>query len=214
MEVITLAWTLGFVAVLLLQRSIDRRAWPAWDGLRRGADGRVQALWESCERRRNLIALAVRAAHAEHTQGNAAQAARMLRSSLEALEMLVDDLLKWLQEWSDTARAWLPLAPVEPPRAGALKLPRLRALALTWKLAHGVAITRRERFLLRTFMLAHALRTLLVFWRRTRLPRRTCEPWARAVVLQADLATLAEASVETYDAFLLSQQVEARAKTN
>jgi hypothetical protein len=212
LEVITLAWAIGFASALIAQRSVDSRAWSVWESMQRGPSAIAHGLRESLVRRTSLIGLAVDAVQGEAKQGDDAQATRLFQASVEALQSLVADLVAWLQAWSDTARTLMALAPTVPLSCGQLRLRRLRVLTLAWKLAHAVTITRSERYLLRTFVLAHALRLLLRFWRRTRLPGRASGAWLSAEALKADLGTLSEASVETYDALQTSLRAVPRAR--
>lgn len=212
LELTALAWTIGFAVILVAQRSVDRRAWAAWDRLRDWNGWQVQGLRDSLQRRSSVILLAVRAAETEHAHGDRGRAARMLRASRDALEGLVSDLRDWLHEWSDIARVLLALAPVPDPHVRAFRLQRLRALAFGWRLAHAFALSRRDRLLLRTFVLGQGLRLLSGYWRTRRLPRRTTGPWPCARALELDLATLSEASVETYEAVLLSRRAGAIAE--
>jgi hypothetical protein len=204
LELTALAWMIGFAAILIAQRSIDRRAWATWDRLRNWNRGQVHGLRDSLQRRRSVIALAVRAAETEHAHGDRGRALRMLRASSEALEGLVSDLRTWLREWSDTAQALLALAPVPDPRVGALRLQRLRVLAFGWRVAHAFALSRRDRLILRAFVVGHGLRLLQGFWRATRLPRGATTSWPRARALELDLAALSEASLETYESVLVA----------
>lgn len=212
LEFLTAAWAFGFAWVLVRQRSIDRRAWSTWDGVRGGAS-RVEGLRDSLQRRREMVSLAVEGTRAAHAAGQPARAGRMLQASVEALELLTADLLRWLEQWADRARVLLALAPIEPPSVGELRLLRLSALTVVWRLLHVVVSTRRERFLLRTVMLSRALRMLLRFWQATGLPRHSDGTWERARVLENDLATLSEASLKTYEALLLSHQAAAHPQT-
>jgi hypothetical protein len=212
LEFLTAAWAFAFAWVLVRQRSIDRRAWPTWDSVRYGA-WRVEGLRDSLQRRREVVALAVEGTRAAHAAGQPARAGRMLQASIEALELLTADLLEWLEQWADRARVLLALAPTASPRVGELRLLRLSALTVVWRLLHAVVSTERERFLLRTVVLSRALRTLLRFWRATGLPRRADPTWERARVLENDLAVLSEASVKTYEALLSSHQAATHAQT-
>jgi hypothetical protein len=202
----------GLVLLLWVERGADERSWPAWERLEAALAADAAWLRGSFARRLAVIAAFLEAIEGELADGRRDEAALLLVQSRARVDEHARHARESLREWNEEARALAALVPLPPLAPGRLRLGRLRALALGWHLCHLVAVTSRERYLLRLFVLRRSFMSLARWWRRVRLPRSAPRPWTQGRTLHADLRTLGEACADSYEALLVSRRTAAAAR--
>lgn len=208
LEVMVLVLTLGLCAALAAQRWLDRRSWPVWSGLDALTLRSVLAMRDSLRGRARLVAVTLEGVEQERRAGERREASDLLRLSVQTLERFVCDVSRRLGEWAEAARALAAVCPLPPLGVGAVHLARLRALTAFWHVLHVVAVTSRERFLLRVAVLRRGLAALLRFWRAARLPRDRRPEWRAPAIVSHDVRALADAAGDTYEALVMSRLSE------
>ena len=203
---IGLAGALGLALLLWVQRTADARAWPAWERIAAGPSRDAAWMRGAFVRRTALIGAFVDAVEDACREGDFQEAVDHLTRSRDHVRQHAQDTRESLREWAEEARALLALLPLAPLSPLRVRLGRLRALAVVWRTLHGVAVTSRERFLLRLMVLGWAFAALVRWWDAVRLPRSAACSWAAAHTLRSDLDTLGTTCADTYEALLASRR--------
>lgn len=204
LETMIVVLTLGLGLALYAQRQLDRRAWPAWLALDALSLESVAAQRASLLQRAQLVTVTLDGVDQERRAGHQNEAVVLHGLSVTTLERFARDVTARLREWSDAAHALAALYPLSPLRVTDFHVNRLRLLAAIWRVLHGIAITSRERFLLRTAVLVRSLQLLSGFWLKARVPPRNAR-WKVPAVVANDVQALARAAGDTYHALAHSR---------
>lgn len=204
LETMIVVLALGLGVALHAQRVLDRRAWPAWLALDTLSLDSVTAQRASLRERAQLVTVTLDGVEQERRTGRHEEAVALHGLSVTTLDRFARDLIARLREWSDSARVLAALYPLAPLRVTDVRVNRLRLLTGAWRVLHKIAITSRERYLLRVAVLVRLLGLLSRCWGGARVPRRAAS-WDMPEVVASDVRSLAEAAGDTYHALAQSR---------
>lgn len=199
------------LVLLRWQRIRADRGWPTWMALAPERAAQHQHLSETIERHMGELRDTCELLHRRGDSGSDDQVRALMKAAVELVELLVPDLIGRLQEWSRVASALALVAPTRRLSAGCLQMPSLKGLALGWAMLEAFLVAARDRFRLRAWVLRGGLTLVAASFREHFASGAGRAPgWPRIAMLQSDLGTLSGASLDTYQALLLSLERRAR----
>jgi hypothetical protein len=145
--------------------------------------------------------------------GSLEEAVRLLEVGLQVVERTSPEMVTLLREMAVASRMAAAISPVGPLRPQSFRLPRLSTMAVFAALAHQFLFSAAERFRLRAYVLERGFglvtRFLLKTTARIREHQASADPdWERIAAARADLRTLSTASLQTFQALLMSLSAE------
>jgi hypothetical protein len=141
--------------------------------------------------------------------GSIEEAVRLLDVGLEVVNRTSPEMVSLLREMVVASRMAAAISPIGPLRPQSFRLPRLTTMTVFAALGHQIVFTTAERFRLRAYMLERgfglATGCLRETAQRIRERKAKTDPeWDGIAAARADLRTLSAASLQTFQALLMS----------